>query len=121
MTVHFLKAAMAASCYKLDNLVAILDQNGIQATGPIVEVFDTNPLAAKWQASGWHVIEIDGHDMRQIVEALDKADEIQGQPAMIIARSVKGKGVSFAENKAAFHNGELTQEQYDQACRELAG
>jgi len=113
------EAAMAASFYKLDNLVAILDRNRIQATGPVAERFDTNPLPEKWKAFGWHVIEIDGHDMKQIVEALDAADEVKGKPVMIIANTIKGKGICFAENNAAFHNGMMTQEQYELACREL--
>lgn len=113
------EAAMAASFYKLDNLVAILDRNRIQATGPIAERFDTNPLPDKWKAFGWHVIEIDGHDMKQIVEALDAADEVKGKPVMIIANTIKGKGISFAENNAAFHNGMMTREQYEIACSEV--
>ena len=113
------EAAMAAAFYNLDNLVAIVDQNGIQAMGPIVERFDTNPLAEKWKAFGWWVTQIDGHDMKCVVEALDRVDEVKGKPKIIIAHTVKGKGVSFAENQAAFHNGQLTQEQYNQACNEL--
>ncbi|MFC1562814.1 transketolase [candidate division KSB1 bacterium] len=113
------EAAMAASFYKLDNLVAILDKNGIQATGPIVERFDTNPLSDKWRAFGWYVMEIDGHDMKNILQALDKVEGIKEQPKIIIAHTVKGKGVSFAEHKAAFHNEMLTNEQYEQACMEL--
>lgn len=113
------EAAMAAAFYKLDNLVAILDRNRIQAMGPVAERFDTNPLPEKWKAFGWHVIEIDGHNMKQIVEALDKADEVKGQPVMIIANTIKGKGVSFAENTAAFHNGMMTQEQYEIARKGL--
>lgn len=113
------EAAMAAAFYKLDNLVVILDRNRIQAMGPVVERFDTNPLPEKWKAFGWHVIEIDGHNMKQIVEALDKADEVKRQPVMIIANTIKGKGVSFAEGTAAFHNGMMTPEQYEIACKEL--
>ena len=113
------EAAMAAAYYKLDNLVGILDCNKLQATGPITERFDTNPLAAKWKAFGWHVIEIDGHNMEQIIQALDEADQIIGQPTMIIANTIKGKGVSFAENNVAFHNGIMTEEQFEQACNEL--
>jgi len=113
------EAAMAASNYKLDNLVAILDQNRIQATGTIEERFNTNPLPEKWKAFGWHVMEIDGHNIKQIAEALDKADQIKGQPIMIIAHTIKGKGLSFAENTAAYHNGALTQEQYEMALKEL--
>ena len=113
------EAAMAASFYKLENLVAILDKNNIQATGPIIERFDTNPLPEKWKAFGWNVIQINGHNMKEIVQALDEADEVKGQPSIIIALTVKGKGVSFAEHKAAYHNGMMDKAQYEQACREL--
>ncbi len=113
------EAAMAASVYKLDNLVAILDKNGVMATGAIVERFDSNPVAEKWKAFGWWVKEIDGHDMKAIVDALDEADGVSEQPKVIVACTVKGKGVSFAEHQAAFHNVLLTQEQYDQALSEL--
>ncbi|HUV06860.1 MAG TPA: transketolase [Spirochaetia bacterium] len=115
------EAAMAAAYYKLDNLIAILDHNGITATGPIVERFDTNPIPSKWEAFGWNVQIIDGHSMKSIVAALDKADRIVGQPKLIIAHTIKGRGIPFAENSAAYHNGQFTQEQYDQALRELAG
>lgn len=114
------EAAMASVNFQLDNLVAIVDQNGLQATGPIVERFNTNPLAPKWAGFGWHVIEIDGHNMRQIVAALDEADATRGKPTVIIAKTVKGKGISFAENNAAFHNGAMTAEQYELAKRELS-
>ena len=113
------EAAMASANFKLDNLLAIVDQNGLQATGPIVERFDLNPIAPKWAAFGWHVIEIDGHNMREIVAAIDEADTVKGKPTVIIAKTVKGKGVSFAENNPAFHNGAMTAEQYEQARREL--
>jgi len=112
------EASMAAAYYKLDNLTAILDKNEVQATGPIVERYDTNPHPEKWKAFGWHVIEIDGHDIRQVVDALDKADEVKGKPVMIIANTVKGKGVPFAEGKADFHHGIMTEEQY-QTARKL--
>lgn len=113
------EAAMAASVYKLDNLRVILDRNRLQATGFIVERFNTNPLKEKWEAFGWHIIEIDGHDIKQIMTAFDDADQIKGRPVLVIANTIKGKGVSFAENNAAFHNGAMTQEQYEQALREL--
>jgi transketolase len=112
------EASMAAAYYKLDNLTAILDKNEVQATGPIVERYDTNPHPEKWTAFGWHVIEIDGHDIRQVVDALDKTDEVKGKPVMIIANTVKGKGVPFAEGKADFHHGIMTEEQY-QTARKL--
>lgn len=109
------EAAMAASNYKLDHLIGLLDCNRIQATGEIVKRFDTNPLAAKWQAFGWHVLDIDGHDIPAICRALDQAEMVRGQPVMILAHTVKGKGIPFAENTAAFHNGILTEEQYREA------
>jgi transketolase len=113
------QATMAAAYYKLDNLVAILDKNKIQATGPIVERFDTNPLAEKWKAFGWSVSVIDGHDIRQIAQALDEAEKVKDKPAMIIANTIKGKGIPFAEDKADFHHGIMTQEQYEQAMQAL--
>jgi transketolase len=109
------EASMTAPYYKLDNLVAILDKNGVQAMGPIVDRYDTNPHGEKWKAFGWDVMEIDGHDVKQIADALDKADEVEGRPVMIVANTVKGKGVPFAEGKAAFHHGMMTQEQYETA------
>lgn len=114
------EAAMAGGAYKANNLVAIVDKNKLQATGPIVDRYDTNPIAPKWRACGWHVIEIDGHDMRQILEALDEADTITDKPVVIIADTIKGKGLSFAENVVGFHNGTLTEETYKQAMEELA-
>ena len=113
------EAAMTAANFKLDHLVAILDKNGLQATGPIVERYDTNPLAEKWKAFGWHVIEVDGHRIKEIVDALDRVDKISGKPKMIIAHTVKGRGIAFAEHNAAFHNAELTREQFESACAGL--
>ena len=86
------EAAMAAANFKLDNLVAIVDKNKLMATGPIVDRFDNNPVVDKWKAFGWHVIEIDGHDIEQVVKALDDADEVKGKPTVIIAHTIKGKG-----------------------------
>lgn len=114
------EAAMAASAFKLDNLVAILDCNGLQAMGPIVQRFDTNPMADKWLAFGWHVLEINGHDMGGIVSALDEADGIKKKPKMIIAKTIKGAGISFAENRVEFHNGLLDQVQYENAYAGLS-
>jgi transketolase len=110
------EAAMAAAAFKLDNLVAILDRNRLQAMGPVEIRFNTNPLSEKWRAFGWHVTEIDGHNMAGILAALDAVDGIQGQPKMIIARTVKGAGIPFAENKVEFHNGLLDAAQYQAAC-----
>lgn len=114
------EAAMAAGNYKADNLVAIVDKNGLQANGPVKERMDSNPLREKWESFGWNVLAIDGHDMREILGALDKADTVKGKPTVIIARTVKGKGVSFAENVVGYHNGTLTEETYEQALKELS-
>jgi len=109
------EASMTAAFYKLDNLVAILDKNRVQATGPVVVRYDTNPHAEKWKAFGWHVSEIDGHNISQIADALDEADKVKGAPVMIVANTVKGKGVPFAEGKADFHHGIMTEQQYETA------
>jgi transketolase len=112
------EAAMTAAYYKIDNIVAIVDQNGLSATGFIKERFDTNPLPEKWTAFGWHVMEIDGHNIDEILKALDAADAIKGKPTVIVAHTVKGKGISFAENVPGFHNGAMTKEQYAKALEE---
>jgi transketolase len=114
------EAAMAAAHYELDNLVAFVDYNGLQATGPTKESMGTDPLPDKWAAFGWHVINIDGHDIGQILDALEEAATVRKQPVMIIAKTVKGKGVSFAENVAGYHHAAMTTEQYKQALAELA-
>jgi len=113
------EAALAASFYKLENLVGILDRNGLQATGCVAERFNTAPIDQKWKSFGWHVIECNGHDIKEIIEVFDQADAVKGQPVMVIANTIKGKGISFAENNVAFHNGAMTKEQYDLALKEL--
>ncbi|MBZ5499429.1 MAG: transketolase [Acidobacteriia bacterium] len=113
------EASHTAAFYKLDNLVAILDNNRLMATGPIARRYDTSPYPEKWRAFGWHVLETDGHNIAAILEALDAVNEIQGKPKMVIAHTIKGKGISFAENRPEFHNGILNAEQFAQACREL--
>jgi transketolase len=110
------EAAMAANAYRLDNLVAILDRNGLQAMGPVEKRFNTNPVPEKWRAFGWYVTEIDGHDMEAILAALDAVDAIKGRPKMIIARTIKGAGIPFAENRVEFHNGLLDATQFEAAC-----
>jgi transketolase len=114
------EAALAASFYNLDNLIAILDRNGLQATGCCAERFNTAPVVQKWESFGWHVFECNGHDMKEIIEVFNRADAVKGKPVMVVADTVKGKGISFAENNVAFHNGAMTMEQYDQALKELA-
>jgi transketolase len=105
--------------YKLDNLIVFLDKNNLMATGPVVERYDTNPLMEKWEAFGWHVSRVDGHNIEEIINELNQVEKITGKPKIIIAHTIKGKGISFAENIAAFHNGELTKDQFDLACSEL--
>lgn len=114
------EAAMAASAFKADNLVAIVDHNKLQANGRIEDRFNSLPLIPKWESFGWNVIEIDGHNMEEILMALDTADRVKDKPTVIVAHTVKGKGVSFAENVVSYHNGMLTQETYEQALKELS-
>ena len=106
------EAAMAAAAYKADNLVAIVDRNGVQATDAVDKVMPVGDVAAKWRAFGWNVIEIDGHDFEQILCALDTAKATKGVPTAIIANTVKGKGFPFAEGKAAYHNAAMNEEEY---------
>ena len=103
------EAAMAASRYRLDNLVGIVDRNRVQATGPTRDVFDIPAIEKKWEAFGWTVLTIDGHDVKGILDALDAAESLKGAPTVIVADTVKGKGFSFAEGNADFHNGILTE------------
>ncbi len=114
------EAAMAAVNFKADNLVAIVDHNKLQANGRIEDRFNTLPLIPKWKGFGWNVIEIDGHNMEEILTALDEADTVKGVPTVIVANTIKGKGVSFAENVVGYHNGTLTEETYKQALEELS-
>jgi len=114
------EAAMAASAFKLDNLVAILDLNRLQAMGVTAERFNTNPIPEKWRAFGWHVREINGNDMASILRALDEADGVRGRPKMIVAHTIKGAGIPFAENRVEFHNGQLDEAQYEAACKHLS-
>jgi transketolase len=113
------EAAMAAPRFGLDRITGIVDRNRIQATGPTREVFDIPDIEKKWKAFGWNVLTADGHDVAAMVQALERAGRRRGAPTVIVADTVKGKGIPFAENTAAFHNGILTQEQYDAALAEL--
>ncbi|MBI2130454.1 transketolase [Candidatus Woesearchaeota archaeon] len=113
------EASMAAGFYKLDNLIAILDKNQVQETGMTKDVMDIDPVADKWKAFNWHVIDIDGHDMGQIVDALDQAGKIKGRPVMIISRTIKGKGVSFMELNHKFHGKAPNEEEYKKAIEEI--
>lgn len=113
------EAAMLASHYKLDNITAFIDRNMMQIDGPTEKVMSLEPLADKWRAFGWNVLEINGHDMRQILEACEKASQIKSKPTMIIAHTVKGKGVSFMEGAVAFHGKAPNPDEYRIALKEL--
>lgn len=113
------EAAMAAAHHQLDNLVAILDKNQVQETGKTKEVMNIDPAPEKWRAFGFEVFEIDGHDMNQIIGALDKADKVKGKPVMIVANTIKGKGVSFMELNPKFHGKAPDDEEFKKAMEEL--
>lgn len=114
------EAAMAAGHFKLDNLTAFLDYNNLQIDGPVDVVMNVAPLPEKWKAFNWHVIEIDGHDLEQILGAIEEAQATKGKPTMIIAKTVKGKGVSFMEDQVGWHGNAPKPEQVAEALKELA-
>lgn len=114
------EAAMAAAKYKLDNLIAIIDYNNLQLDGTCDEVMPIEPIADKWRAFNWEVFEMDGHDMAQIVETIEKAQQVVGKPSVIIAHTVKGKGVSYMENECDWHGKAPNKEQFEQAMAELS-
>jgi transketolase len=114
------EAAMSAAKFKLDNLTAIVDNNGIQLSGFNRDIMPLDPLNKKWDSFGWQVFEIDGHDFSQLLSAFEKAQEVRGKPAVIIAHTVKGKGVSFMENNVDFHGKAPNAEQLEKALEELA-
>lgn len=113
------EAAMAAAHYKCDNLCAILDYNGFQIDGQVRDIMNLEPLLAKWQAFGWHVIEIDGHNINEILSAYQQIQIIKTKPSIIIAHTIKGKGVSFMENVVDFHGRAPTKEEAEKALKEL--
>ena len=113
------EAAMFAAHYKLDNLLAIVDNNGLQIDGKITEVCSPEPITDKFAAFGWHVITMDAHDFDSIEKAFDEAEKISGKPVVIVQKSIKGKGVSFMEDKCSWHGTAPNKEQYDQAMAEL--
>ena len=113
------EGVMTAAKYRLGNLTAIVDYNGIQQTGATADVMPTEPIADKWRAFGWHVQEVHGHNVREILDALDRADEVHARPSVIIARTTKGKGVSFMEYDHRWHGGIPNRDQYEQALAEL--
>ncbi len=113
------EACMSAAHYKLDNLTAFVDYNGLQIDGKISDVMSPEPIVDKFKAFGWNVIEIDGHDFEQIINAIDQAKKTKGMPTVIVAHTIKGKGVSFMENQAGWHGTAPNKEQRDQAIAEL--
>ncbi len=113
------EAAMTAAHYNLDNLCAIIDNNGLQIDGRCCDVMCIDPIAKKWEAFGWNVLEINGHDMEAIVDALNKVETVKGKPSMIVARTIKGKGVSFFEGKVEYHGIAPTREELEEALKEL--
>lgn len=114
------EAAMFASYHKIDNLCAIVDYNKLQLDGFVKEILDLEPLADKWRAFGWHVIELDGHDIPALQKAFAEAAATKGKPTVIIAHTVKGKGVSFMENSPKYHGVAPTPEEVELALKELA-
>lgn len=113
------EAAMTAAHYQIDNLCAILDRNGLQIDGAVEEVMNIEPIADKWKAFGWHVINIDGHRFEEILDALASAKKVQGKPTIIIANTVKGKGVSIFENKVKYHGVAPKDQELKLALKEL--
>lgn len=113
------EALMSAAHYKLNNLIAFLDHNCLQIDGNITEVLSPEPVADKFRAFGWEVITIDGHSHKEIIDAISQAKKIEDKPTMIIAETIKGKGVSFMENEAGWHGSPPNKEQRDRAIAEL--
>ena len=114
------EAAMTSAHYRLDNVCAIVDYNGLQIDGPVEEIMRVAPIHEKWTAFGWNVIEINGHKMKEILSALDEAENTKGKPTAVIARTVKGKGVSFFEGKVEYHGVAPTPEELEKAIKELS-
>lgn len=113
------EAAMASAHYKCDNLCAMLDYNRFQIDGKIADIMNLEPISDKWRSFGWHTIEINGHNIKEILQAYEEAKTIKGKPSIIIAHTIKGKGVSFMENVVDFHGRSPTKEEEQQALREL--
>lgn len=113
------EAAMAASHYKLDNLIGIIDKNNLQITGKIKDVMNSEPLNEKWKSFGWEVVEVDGNDVMELVGILNHVPIVQNKPTLVIANTIKGKGISLAENNPGWHHHVPTQEEYEIARKEL--
>lgn len=113
------EAAMAASHYKTENLIAVIDRNGIQSDGSTEEIMALEPLGEKWRTFGWNVIEVDGSNIREILNAFEKAKRNIGRPSVIISYLIKGADISFMQHTRKFHGRPPNQEEYDQALKEL--
>lgn len=113
------EAAMTAAHYKIDNICGVVDNNGLQIDGPVEKVMGIEPIHDKWASFGWHVIDIDGHNMEEILAALNEAGSVKGRPSVIIANTTKGKGVSFFENKVEYHGKAPSQEEFEKAVKEI--
>lgn len=113
------EAAMTAAHYRLDNVVAIVDRNGVQEDGPTEEIMALEPFADKWRSFGWETVEVDGHDLSELGSVLHRVPLSPGKPTAVIARTIKGKGISFAEHDHAWHYGKLSPEQRAQAMADL--
>ncbi|MCF6097217.1 transketolase [Thermovorax subterraneus] len=113
------EAAMAAAHYKLDNLTAFVDHNGLQIDGPIAQVMSPEIIQEKFRAFGWHVIDVDGHDFEDILRAIEEAKSIKEKPTVIVAKTVKGKGVPFMENQVDWHGKAPSKEQAEEALKAL--
>jgi transketolase len=113
------EAAMTAAHYKIDTLCAVVDNNGLQIDGPVQKIMGIAPLHDKWASFGWHVIDVNGHNMEQILSALDEAERTKGKPTVIIAKTTKGKGVSFFEDKVEYHGVAPSSEEYEKAVKEI--
>lgn len=115
------EAAMAAAHYKLDNMMIFVDFNGLQIDGDVTKVMNPSPIDKKFEAFGWNVLVIDGHNYDEILDAIEKAKKHKGQPTAVICKTIKGKGVSFMENEASWHGTAPSKEQCAQAISELGG
>ncbi len=113
------EAAMTGAHYKLDNLCGIVDVNNLQIDGFTKDVMNVEPIGDKWRSFGWHVIEVDGHNLEEVIKAFEEAEKTKGMPTVILAKTVKGKGVSFMENKAEWHGAAPNSEQTETALKEL--
>jgi len=113
------EAAMAAAHFKLENLIAIVDKNGLQLDGCTADIMSCEPMSERWRGFGWYVQEINGHDFSQLITAFDNAKANRGGPSVIVANTVKGKGVSFMENNVDWHGKAPNAAQLEQALKEL--